>query len=197
MVILRKDAKKQGLRHYFTGNPCKAGHTDKRLVSTGQCCECIRLNHYKDYAKHKEKRLQEIKEWQQSNKETVNAATRRWRIQNPTSADATRRKYYTTNKEIYLTRTKHWRSNNKSKLRIYNTRRREQLVLATVKWANMQAIDKIYKQAVLMTEQTGTQHHVDHIIPLNGKEVCGLHVEYNLQILTASENYNKNRKFET
>lgn len=197
MIILRKAAKNQGLRHYFTGKPCKSGHTDKRLVSSGQCCECVRLNHYKDYAKHKKKRLQSIQSWQQANKENVNAATRKWRLQNPTSADATRKKYYMTHKESYLDRTKHWRSNNKPRLRVYNTRRRNQLVLATVKWADLQAIDKIYEQAVLMSEQTGTQYHVDHIIPLNGKLVCGLHVEYNLQILTASENYNKNRKVES
>lgn len=57
----------------------------------------------------------------------------------------------------------------------------------TPKWANFSAIRKIYKECP-------KGHHVDHIIPLHGKEVCGLHVETNLQYLTASENCKKGNK---
>ncbi len=41
-LISSKDAKANGLRHYFTGRPCKRGHVSLRLVSTLQCCECLR-----------------------------------------------------------------------------------------------------------------------------------------------------------
>lgn len=56
------------------------------------------------------------------------------------------------------------------------------------KWANIQAIKDIY-----MNRPKG--YHVDHIIPLQGNNVCGLHVETNLQYLPASENISKGNKF--
>ncbi len=52
----------------------------------------------------------------------------------------------------------------------------------------------IYREARRVTKLTGTWHHVDHIIPLNGKDVCGLHVPWNLQILTAVDNMFKSNK---
>lgn len=67
---------------------------------------------------------------------------------------------------------------------------------ATPKWANRSEIVKIYKECRNLSRTTGIPHHVDHIIPLQNKLVCGLHVHWNLQILTATENISKNNKFE-
>jgi hypothetical protein len=66
---------------------------------------------------------------------------------------------------------------------------------ATPIWANKEKIKEIYKQAVSLTESTGIRYEVDHIIPLTNKLVCGLHNEFNLQILPMSENRSKNNKF--
>ncbi len=54
---------------------------------------------------------------------------------------------------------------------------------------------KFYEQAKLLEEQTGIKHHVDHIVPLQGKNVSGLHVPDNLQVLTAEDNKSKFNKF--
>ena len=65
---------------------------------------------------------------------------------------------------------------------------------ATPKWlskGHKQAIEAIYKECQGVTEETGLKHHVDHIIPLRGKTVSGLHVPWNLQILLASDNCKK------
>jgi 5-methylcytosine-specific restriction endonuclease McrA len=66
--------------------------------------------------------------------------------------------------------------------------------LATPRWADFDAIERIYAEARCLTLKTGVQHHVDHIIPIRGKTASGLHCEFNLQILTAKENLKKSNK---
>lgn len=63
-------------------------------------------------------------------------------------------------------------------------------------WANKDAILEFYKEARRLTLETGISHQVDHIIPSNHKLVCGLHNEFNLQVITREENQKKNNKFE-
>jgi hypothetical protein len=66
----------------------------------------------------------------------------------------------------------------------------------TPQWADLMAIKEIYRIARSLTVSTGIKHHVDHVIPLQGKLVSGLHTEANLQILMWRENMIKNNKFE-
>lgn len=51
-----------------------------------------------------------------------------------------------------------------------------------------------YSEAHWMTVRTGFKHHVDHIVPLLGKDVCGLHVPWNLRVIPARENIKKGNK---
>jgi hypothetical protein len=63
-------------------------------------------------------------------------------------------------------------------------------------WADKKAIRAVYEEARRLTQETGIVHHVDHDIPLNGRDVSGLHVANNLQVLTDTENLRKHNHFE-
>jgi 5-methylcytosine-specific restriction endonuclease McrA len=73
--------------------------------------------------------------------------------------------------------------------------RKAQKIRATPPWADMDAIRAIYEECSRITAETGVEHHVDHIVPLRHPKVCGLHVHWNLQIITAEENVRKSNRF--
>lgn len=73
-------------------------------------------------------------------------------------------------------------------------RRRSAKIQATPLWADFDAIEKIYAEARRLSDETGVPHEVDHIYPLRGKNVCGLHVHTNLRIVTRRINRSKGNK---
>lgn len=99
-----------------------------------------------------------------------------------------RRINYLNNKEKVLLQSKKWANNNPEKKRFYNANRRCRKNQATPAWANKKEIEIIYKIANILSIASNIKYEVDHIIPLKGKNVCGLHVDTNLQVITMEKN---------
>jgi excisionase family DNA binding protein len=71
--------------------------------------------------------------------------------------------------------------------------RRDRIARATPVWADLAAIDAIYARRRRETLRTGIPHHVDHIVPIDGRTVSGLHVHGNLRVIPARDNVRRPR----
>jgi len=119
------------------------------------------------------------KAWQLSNKDKIAAYDKAWQEKN---------------KDKKAKNYKNWQVNNRDKVNSYNSYRRALELKATPSWLTKEQLNQIesfYWLARLEKERTDDVYHVDHIVPLNGKTVCGLHVPWNLQVLTAVKNLQK------
>ena len=74
-------------------------------------------------------------------------------------------------------------------------KRRAHKINAKPAWYNASKVYKIYLQSRRKTVRTGRQYAVDHIVPLQGKTVCGLHVEGNLRVILSRTNTIKQNFF--
>lgn len=80
---------------------------------------------------------------------------------------------------------------------IHTWRRARIIRQATPAWADRKAIHRKYAKARKLSLQTGILHSVDHVIPLLGRKVCGLHIAENLRVMTALENSRKSNSWST
>jgi len=88
---------------------------------------------------------------------------------------------------------KRCKSKNKHTLR--RIKYYEKLLAAWPDWAEPVEIQKIYKERDRLNRITGKVHHVDHIVPVSNDYACGLHNEFNLQVLTEVENLQKSNHY--
>jgi len=128
-------------------------------------------------------------------KECSKSKFKNWRINNIEQEKERRLNYYENNFEKIMITRKIYIENNLDKINVMRAKRRAAELRANVSWANQDKIKEFYAESIRRTKMTGIQHHVDHIVPLVNDHVCGLHNEFNLQVLTASENSSKRNKF--
>lgn len=142
------------------------------------------------YQRHKEKIKEINKLWKETNKELRKKQSKEYYKKNIKRI----LKYNNENKEKIKLQRRKYRERTTQLHAYYGALREWRIKRAMPKWADKNKIKIIYKESRKKTMQTGIQHHVDHIIPIVHKLVCGLHIPENLQILTASENSTKQNK---
>lgn len=150
----------------YDAPPCKKCGCEERITSTRSCPLC-----HAQYMATRRLHRGECGRQQETEKR------REWKKSNPgrdTSAAAARRSRIRDKIRLYS--------------RQYQKTRNQNLQKSTPLWADLEAIAEFYCHCP-------PGHHVDHIIPMRGKLVCGLHVLANLQYLPASENLRKSNTF--
>lgn len=189
-IITRKEAKELNLKRYYTGKICKHGHDSERLTNNGTCYTCskIRDAKYRANPKNKSKRSVRMKRHYEENKESYKIKATNWKNNNEEKRKLHDKTYRDNNKEKRNKYTKEYQKNNPEWCRQNCAKRRAEKLKRTPDWADLEKIKEFYLNCP-------RGYEVDHIIPLKGKFVSGLHVEHNLQYLTKLENRNKRNKF--
>jgi len=181
----REEAKRTGAKYYFTGKPCSRGHVAPRKTK-GCCVECMK------------------EDWVTDNE-------RRKALPKSEASKAAGRRYYERNKDAVIARAAarpieekrrhkdNYKKENPEVYRVICNARRRRHREATPAWLTKEQKDNIkqlYIEAQKLTKLTGVRYEVDHIIPLVHKQVCGLHVEHNLQVVPAQWNKQKSNKWD-
>lgn len=173
-IISCKDAKAQGLKRYFTGKPCKRGNIAERYTYNNMCrCKPCSERHNKSVSKWKEATDFNDKDYQveyyKNNVDSRKGNTKKWCEENPIQSKA--------------------HSKNK------NARRRQKMNIVIDDAELFQlCIAESQQQCVDLEDLFGFKFHLDHAIPLNAKEVSGLHCIANFQVIPARINCEKGNK---
>lgn len=155
--------------------------------------EIIRERTRKWRAKNPEYHTKKALEFREENPDYAKQKSKEFRENNP----EWRFEYYCENRERIIQYNLEYVKNNKHIGRtIINKRRVSKKGSRILQEVFHNEIKCVYKKCQDKIEYTNKIHHVDHIIPLTHKNVCGLHVPWNLQILPAAENCSKNNKFD-
>lgn len=123
------------------------------------------------------------KDWYALNGARVQTKNAEWRAANPEKAKAAQERA-----------TANWRAKNPHKVTAKQARRTAAQLQATPSWANQKAIAQYYLIANYLSAELNSPFQVDHVVPLQSKQVCGLHTETNLSILPAAWNAKKGNR---
>jgi hypothetical protein len=169
----------------------------------GTCKACTAAIDRAGYLRHQEKRQEAARkrtaEWRKrpGNDERNRQAALKWYHNNPINSEHAKRRALinrTENSERKKAADKAWRAGNRGRcnalIKKYKIRKRQAMPV----WANEFFIEEIYDLAAVRSKVTGFEWHVDHIVPLQSKVVCGLHVEHNLRVIPKGMNLAKGNR---
>lgn len=194
----RAEAKALGLKMYTTGKPCKHGHFSERYTSTGICRECVKIAGVDKYKNNRETQYASWRKWYEANKKTHHARSRRWQQENPEQVKAAAQKWAAENPEKVAAKSKRYRDKNPDKTTAWavaSVARRDKRVPKWLSSDDKWMLREAYALAKLRTELFGFVWEVDHIIPLRGRLVSGLHVPTNVQVIPKALNRAKRNQY--
>jgi hypothetical protein len=158
------------------------------------CCKILSLERYKV---KKVEMLAKNKQYREANKQKISAYSKTRRETDTEIVKAVKKKYRDSNRCELNAKNRKYKAENLHKVSAWASKRRANKLQATPPWLTLQdytEIEDLYLCARMFKLYTGQEYHVDHIIPLQGKTVCGLHVPWNLQVIPAKENLRKSNK---
>ena len=188
-IFRLNEAKKLGLDFYDNGKPCKNGIFGMKKTKQEGKCFCS--------ACYKETKDRVVK-WQEKKRRENGIAPRSLSQQTKQEKKEVYKKWLERNRAKINEQQRKWRQSNKEKLRPYQSAynairwKRTSIPLAKL---HLEQIVKVYEKRDYKTKQTGIEHHVDHVVPILGKNICGLHVPWNMQIIPAKQNRIKSNKW--
>lgn len=152
------------------------------------------------YFKCKSCRSAYLKGLYKEDKDSFRIRAKRWAEKPDVSLaePSKRRARYLKNRVVVLQSAKEYRRSNLDLKRSFSARERAAKKMAVPHWLSASQISEIsckYRIAKRIEKHSGTKMHVDHIVPLVGESVCGLHVPWNLQIIPATENCSKGNRY--
>jgi hypothetical protein len=209
-MISRKEAQQAGATRYFTGEPCKHGHIAERFVSSRCCTECAALRSLEAYHADPAKAAAKVKARTPAQQEAARAAARAWKAANKTRVSEYEREKRAANPDAHKAALRAWRQANPEKIREAQSkwgfanrgktnanaaRAHAAKLQRTPAWADFKKIEDVYQDAREFRE-SGLEVDVDHVIPLQGELVSGLHVHQNLRVCLSSVNRSKSNTYQ-
>lgn len=164
---------------------CLRGH-DTSICgrdSHGYCLIC----YAEHYDKNKEVLIEKTRKWEEKNSDKVLEFRRQYHLKHKEEFNAKSREYDYKNRDSINARKRAKAKENPEKTRAVKILRQTNRDLRVPTWTDWDNINEFYRNAPLGMA-------IDHVIPLQGKNVSGLHVSWNLQYLTPSQNSSKGNK---
>lgn len=202
-----KIVKKNKAKKYYIKHKEKVLGSQKDYARRNKDIIALRRKEYRE--KNSQKLKEYRQQWFANNKERVTKKLREKFLANPDIIRKKRNEYIRKKSDHIKKWRKEWLRKNRERLREKKrlsyqknksgyfaraVKRKAALLQRIPVWADFMLIDNIYKERQRISQETGIIHHVDHIIPLNGKNVSGLHVHNNLRVVPAEINLSKNAK---
>jgi hypothetical protein len=169
---------------------CNVVKTADDFTKSGRHCkDCTRERYRAWREKNKEYAISVSREYYEANKETIRERARQQYAEQPEKHQAYRQRM---SKER-AAQIAVWKKANAGRVREQNSRRyaERKRAAALISKQYKDEMAAIYEEAARISRETGVPHHVDHIAPLRGKTVSGLHVPWNMRVVPAHENLSK------